>query len=639
VSADPETRAVGPGADGRRRRRWALAVVAVAGASAIGGAVVGSQLKSPADAANEREPPAASRITVGVELRTLSATLALAGEIAYREPTPITLAGSVALAEGDTAVVTRVPQQEQAVNEGDALFEISGRPVFVLQGEVPMYRSIGPGSVGDDVLQLETALARLGYAVGTVDTVYDTATEAAIDSFYEGAGFRSAAPSADDDERLRTLRQAVRQAEDALRQAREALATAAEGAGGADLLEAQQSARRARDAVPAARDTAARDNAEAQGAIGAATAARDAAVAGRDRAAAAYQAATQPGAIDPETGEPYTAVAISALAAARDEASTAVVAAQQALDTAVRQRDEVTQQGRAAIQEALDAQALADARLAEASKAPETAGEQDTVRAAEIGLWEAVVDLNTADAEIGTRVPAGEIVFVPTLPLSVTEVTATPGGAATGALATVSSAETEVVGRVSRADADLVTEGAPVVIAVRDSDVELPGTVTYVGPPRPEPTRPPEEGGFPGDSGGDEDSDSGRMQVVVTPDDPGATADHVFQAVRILVDVGSTNGDVLVVPVAAVSVAGDGRSRVEVELEPVTAASAGATEFVEVEVGLTAQGLVEIRPVDGELAEGTRVVVGIESSDRRNESDGDDDELEPLGEPDTTDDA
>ena len=47
------------------------------------------------------------------------------------------------------------------------------------------------------------------------------------------------------------------------------------------------------------------------------------------------------------------------------------------------------------------------------------------------------IDLNSADAAIGTRVPAGEVVFVPALPLTVTEVGATPGGVATGVLATV----------------------------------------------------------------------------------------------------------------------------------------------------------------------------------------------------------
>ena len=80
--------------------------------------------------------------------------------------------------------------------------------------------------------------------------------------------------------------------------------------------------------------------------------------------------------------------------------------------------------------------------------------------------------------------PAGEVVFVPSLPLTVTDVAVTPGAAATGELATVSSGVTEVGGRVSAADADLVVDGAPVVIEIRETDEQFAGTVSYVGPPR-----------------------------------------------------------------------------------------------------------------------------------------------------------
>ena len=88
--------------------------------------------------------PRASRITVGVESRTLSATLTLAGEISFAEPTPIALAGSVGIAEGETAVVTRPPVLDAVVAEGDVLLEVSGRPVIVLAGraaDVPLDRA------------------------------------------------------------------------------------------------------------------------------------------------------------------------------------------------------------------------------------------------------------------------------------------------------------------------------------------------------------------------------------------------------------------------------------------------------------------------------------------------------------------
>ena len=102
--------------------------------------------------------------------------------------------------------------------------------------------------------------------------------------------------------------------------------------------------------------------------------------------------------------------------------------------------------------------------------------------------------------------------------------------------------------------------------------------------------------------------------MIVEPSDPAAIRDYVFSSARIIVDVASTGGEVLVVPVAAVSLGADGTSRVEVERQPVTDDGPGLTESVEVEVGLTADGLVEIRPVGATLDEGDRVVVGTETA-------------------------
>ena len=63
----------------------------------------------------------------------------------------------------------------------------------------------------------------------------------------------------------------------------------------------------------------------------------------------------------------------------------------------------------------------------------------------------------------------------------------------------------------------------------------------------------------------------------------------------------------LAVPVAALSVAADGTSRVQVQ------AADGATRFVTVTPGLAAKGLVAVTP-DGDLAEGDLVVVGTRRS-------------------------
>jgi len=63
---------------------------------------------------------------------------------------------------------------------------------------------------------------------------------------------------------------------------------------------------------------------------------------------------------------------------------------------------------------------------------------------------------------------------------------------------------------------------------------------------------------------------------------------------------------VLVVPAAALSAVASGDVRVEVE-DP---DKPGTTRFVVVETGLSADGVVQVTPRDGELKKGDRVVVG-----------------------------
>jgi hypothetical protein len=74
--------------------------------------------------------------------------------------------------------------------------------------------------------------------------------------------------------------------------------------------------------------------------------------------------------------------------------------------------------------------------------------------------------------------------------------------------------------------------------------------------------------------------------------------------VKLTVAVKSTRGAVLAVPSSALSVGGDGSSRVEVR-------RGGRTERVIVVPGLAADGLVEVRPAAGERLEpGDQVIVG-----------------------------
>lgn len=602
--------------DGRRRRRQAGLVIGVAALAGLAGVLAGQRVRSPADEAASRAAPPASRITVPIEQQRLESSLILSGEVSFNEPFTITLAGSVGVSNDESEVVTLLPAVDQALQEGDVAFEVSGRPVLVLQGDLPMYRRWTIDTDGPDVLQLETALERLGYEPGTVDTVFDKATAEAVGLLYSDRGYAPEGPAADQREQLKTAEEAVTNAETTLRDANKALTEATPSRSGSEMLQLRQAVDAARTAVTTTEQTAATDNANAQAATTGAQTAYDNAVVIRDAAARKRDAAKQPGALDPETGAPYTVERITDLTTEAARAEQDVAGALETLTTSKNNQPTVAAIGTTAVQSARDGLTLVELQLKEALAPIDNSDSEDAVDSAALALWQARTDLETLNATIGLRVSPGEIVFLPTLPSTVTQVFTTLGGPANVELATVATAETSVTAAVSRADSDFVVVGAPVTIELREVDVELPATVLSVGQP------PAQTGGDAGsgDGGGESGSSSGRLQVVVVADDPAALAEYVFFGARVRIGVASTDDEVLVVPVSAVSVGPDGSSRIEIETAPVTDDEKGTTQVVEVEVGLSAQGLVEIRPkTSGAFGVGDRVVVGVETNQRLNE--------------------
>lgn len=183
------------GAFAANPKRVVLLVIAAAVVTGVAGWAVGSQVKSPSDAAAERQPPPASRVTVPVERKTLKNAVVAQGTVAYGTPSPVQLTGTVGGVEG-TQLITKAPVQGKTVGEGDVLLEVSGRPVIVLTGAVPMYRTLNPGAKGDDVKQLQTALRALGYGVAVSGT-FDEATAAAVRKMYGKAGYEAVTTKAD----------------------------------------------------------------------------------------------------------------------------------------------------------------------------------------------------------------------------------------------------------------------------------------------------------------------------------------------------------------------------------------------------------------------------------------------------------
>ena len=601
-----------PGGDGSHRRRTAMLVVAAAVIAGLVGGLIGHRIQSPADRAAARSAPTPSLITVPVERRALTSELVLAGQVSYNEPTLVQLAGSVGITPGEAAVVTDLRPTGDVIQEGDILLEVTGRPVLALQGPLPMYRRLVIGSEGPDVVQLEEALVRLGYPVEPVDSVFDDSTAAAVEQMYVDAGYTAEGPSVDERDALTGAQEAVRQAEENLSSARDAVADASRPMLESERLQLERTLVSARAAVPAALAAADATQTEADQVVAAARASRSSAQVTLDAAVSLRDAALQ-GAIDPDTGTPYSAERIGSLQVEAAQANEALVGADAALVSAETQRSQAVAGAEQSIADAEFQLQLTEAQYAEATAPGDTSALDTAVVAAQEGLDASTTNLVALQAATGLRISPGEIVFVPVLPSTVTESYVALGSTVQGPVGTLATSSTLVSGRVSRVDSGLVAVGAPVAIDIRGSGVTTTGTVLSVGAPAAN----NQDGQQPG--GGES---SGRLEVTIAPDDPATVANYVFWDARIVVTVASTEGAVLVVPVAALTVGPDEVSQVEVERTPATDDVAAVTEVVEVEVGLTSNGLAEVRPIEeASLAEGDRVVIGFETNERLNEDD------------------
>jgi peptidoglycan hydrolase-like protein with peptidoglycan-binding domain len=139
---------------------------------------------------------------------------------------------------GGGGVVTKLPEAGKEYSVGQVLLEIEGRPVFLVHGDVPLWRELAPGVSGPDVNVIRTALRELGFDPGPDSPTYDATLAAAVDALY--AKVKYAPPSAKP-EALTAKTEAAQKladAETALAGAKTALTTAAKGPSNAEWVEA-----------------------------------------------------------------------------------------------------------------------------------------------------------------------------------------------------------------------------------------------------------------------------------------------------------------------------------------------------------------------------------------------------------------
>jgi peptidoglycan hydrolase-like protein with peptidoglycan-binding domain len=386
-------------------------------------------------------------------------------------------------------VITRLPVPNTQLDEGDIMLTASGRPVFVLQGEVTAYRDLVPGISGDDVRQLEGGLKRLGFDPGPVDGTYDEQTSAAVSDWYAAAGFQPFGATADEVANMRAIEQEL-------------------------------------------------------------------AIAINDKLAADAAAAAAPLAVDAARAR-----ADFAIASERANASADPVVGQAAvLSTELA--------GEVEVQAAIDAQ---------------KAAEREAKRLNDMAV-QIAADLAIAQRQAGVKVPVDEIVFIPTLPIRVEEIQVALGDAASGPVLTVTNNQVVIDSSLRLDEAPLVKPGMAVAIDEPDLGIKATGVVGKVA-----------------DTPGTFGVDGFHIYLEILVDETPTSL--VGTSLRLIIPTESTGGPVTAVPVSALSLAADGTTRVQVD-------NNGSLEFIVVEPGLSADGFVEVTPVDGTLTPGQLVLVG-----------------------------
>lgn len=565
-------------------------VLATAVGGAFGAWLAGSRIESPAEVAARTTAPTPSPILVPVEKRTLSSDIVTRGTVRFGLPQPISIAPSSL--KTNAGLVATLPARNTQFEEGDVILSASGRPVFILQGQVPAYRDLVPGSSGDDVRQLEQALERLGFNPGPLDGTYDQHTSAAAAKWYKSKGWEPFGPTRDQLANIRTLEREWGDAMRAKVAAQTAAATAVQGVTAARATAEQNN-------IAAALESAARVDdrrrlMEVQGTGESLSVENERAKAEHADTAAAADIAAQIAdraliVLDPRQPE------------------TARMAADAKLELARVARRKTKLEGKLAVQAAEREIMLAGDRikLAEAAMRAARVEGQRTVRAAldaqrlaEFDVKMATqradqlaVELDLARRKLGVQVPADEIIFIRSLPVRVEEVTATVGGTATGSVMSVTDNQLAIDSALPLDAAPLVKPGIRVAIDEQALGIKASGVIEAVA-------------NTPGTHGVDGFHIYFEVRVDRTP------IPLQGFSVRLTIAIESTKGAVVAVPVSALSLAADGTSRVQVEKN-------NQLEYATVQPGLSAGGYVEVTPVDRELVPGQLVVVGYKNPESR----------------------
>jgi hypothetical protein len=201
---------------------------------------------------------------------------------------------------------------------------------------------------------------------------------------------------------------------------------------------------------------------------------------------------------------------------------------------------------------------------------------------------ELTAEFETAHSKTDSPIPTDEVIFVPSF-LSAGRNQGQDRELMSGPVVVLTNNNLAIDSSLPLTEAPLVKPGMKVAIDEPDLGLQATGVVSRVA-----------------DTPGTDGADGYHVYFEVLVDDTQVKLEGV--SLRLTIPVESTGGAVTVVPISALFLAADGTSRVQVEKN-------GKLDFVEVKPGLSADGFVEVTPVNGTLSKGQLVLVGYEKSE------------------------
>jgi hypothetical protein len=201
--------------------------------------------------------------------------------------------------------------------------------------------------------------------------------------------------------------------------------------------------------------------------------------------------------------------------------------------------------------------------------------------------------------------PASEAVFVPSLPVRVVSVPVAVGDPVKGSVLTLSHGGLQLTGMLDPSDGPLVKAGTSVQVLNEATGAQMAGTIGSIGAlVAPGDTSTPAAGNAGSQQQSTTNGGAAYLPLAIQPEgawDPGLAN----QNVRITITAAASDGAVLAVPEAAITAQSDTTTSVTVQ------DATGGQHRVRVKTGVSANGFVQVTPLDGDpLAAGDPVVVG-----------------------------